>query len=123
MKVIIAGGRDYVFTTSDIQLLNRLRIQIPITEVVSGGARGADHCGEEWANKHNIPIKLFPANWDKHGKAAGAKRNKQMAQYADAVILFPGGRGTDCMFELAGEEKIKIFDYRHGEDNDLAEFI
>jgi hypothetical protein len=123
MKTIIAGGREYIFTESDIQLLNRLRIQIPITEVVSGGARGADRCGEMWASKHNIPIKLFPANWDKHGKSAGAKRNKQMAQYADAVILFPGGRGTDCMFTLAEEEKIKIFDYRYGEDNDLMEFI
>jgi hypothetical protein len=116
VKVIIAGGRDYKFTTSDIQKLNKLRIQIPITEVVSGAARGADRCGEEWASRHNIPIKQFPANWDKHGKSAGYKRNKQMAQYAQAVILFPGGTGTNMMFSLAEEFKLKIFDYRHGDD-------
>jgi hypothetical protein len=121
MKVIIAGGRDYNFNPSDIAYLNKLRITLPITEVVSGAAKGADKCGEDWAKKHNIPIKQFPANWDKHGKSAGFKRNKQMAQYADAAILFPGGRGTDMMFGLAKEHGLKILDKRYVEEDFLGE--
>jgi hypothetical protein len=46
MKLIIAGGRDYKFTKSDLEKLDSIE---GITEVVSGGARGADKCGEIWA--------------------------------------------------------------------------
>jgi len=124
MKTIIAGGRDYKFTPSDIQTLNKLLITQHITEVVSGAARGADTCGEEWAAKHGLPVKQFPANWDKYGKSAGFKRNKQMAEYADAAVLFPGGAGTDSMFELARKHGLRIFDYRHEHlEDDMTDFL
>jgi predicted Rossmann-fold nucleotide-binding protein len=124
MKTIIAGGRNYIFSPSDICILNRLLIQQHITEVVSGAAKGADTCGENWAIKHGIPVKQFPANWDKYGKSAGYRRNKQMAEYAEAAILFPGGAGTDSMFELAEKYKLRIFDYRHDhQDDDLTDFL
>ena len=109
MKLIIAGGRDYVFNAKDIERLNSID---GITEVVSGGASGADYHGEKWAESKDIPIKKFPADWNKHGNSAGPIRNKQMAIYADAVALFPGGRGTSHMFRTALIAKLKIFDFR-----------
>ena len=109
MKLIIAGGRDYVFNAKDIDNLNSI---VNVIEVVSGCASGADYHGELWAISKNIPIKKFPANWGQHGNSAGPIRNKQMAEYADAVALFPGGRGTDNMFRTALRFKLKIFDFR-----------
>ncbi len=109
MKLIIAGGRDYIFNLEDIKKLNSIE---GITEVVSGGAKGADWCGEKWAAYKKLPVKKFSADWDKFGKLAGPMRNKEMAMYADAVALFPGGRGTANMFANAVMFKLKIFDFR-----------
>lgn len=110
MKLIIAGGRDYKMTMADhMQLLDVLALGID--EVVSGGAPGADAEGESWADFYRIPIKRFPADWETHGRAAGPIRNRQMAEYADAVALFPGGRGTESMRREAQRTGIKIFDF------------
>ena len=108
MKTIIAGGRDYEFTPDDCLNLHRLSI----TEVVSGGATGADRCAELFAETNGIPIKLFPADWTKHGRAAGPIRNEEMAKYAEACVLFPGGKGTADMAARAKKHNLKIYDYR-----------
>ena len=112
MKLIIAGGRDYQFTPEDHDRLHAIDRQRRVTEVVSGGASGADKCGEKWALDNAITIHRFPADWKLHGKAAGPIRNRQMAEYADAVALFPGGKGTASMFAIATELGLKIFDFR-----------
>ena len=49
MKVIIAGGRDYIFNQADFDVLDYIATKWSITEVVSGGAKGADAGGEKWA--------------------------------------------------------------------------
>lgn len=108
MKVIIAGGRDYIFSIEDINLLDDLHKEHDFSEVVSGGAWGADFEGEQWAARNGIFVKKFPADWNKHGRAAGPIRNKQMAQYADALITFKGGRGTANMKNQAREYGLNI---------------
>ena len=110
MKIIIAGGREF----SDFALLEsklaHLIQNVDVTEVVSGGARGADRLGEEWANIYNYPVKKFPANWNKYGKSAGYKRNAEMAQYADCLVAFWDGksRGTKHMIDLAHKQGLKV---------------
>jgi len=111
MKLIIAGGRDYQFTDKDKHALDELHKQTPVTQVVSGGNTGADACGEAWARANGIPVRVFHAESDKHGKDAGPIRNWEMAKYADAVALFPGGRGTLDMYEKAVVAKLQVFDY------------
>ncbi len=108
MKLIIAGGRNYRLTSMDIAMLDLLKI----TEVVSGGATGADASGESYAGSRGYPVKRFPADWKAHGKAAGPIRNRQMAEYADGVALFPGGRGTESMHREAKRAGIDIYDFR-----------
>lgn len=127
VKTIIAGGRRYQFSPADMIRLNELhcKLILPVSEVVSGCCGeidsatgeifGADLWGEEWANSHGIPIKRFPADWKKLGKAAGMIRNRQMAEYAEACILFPGGPGTNNMFGEATKRGLKIFDWRQPE--------
>ena len=107
ITVVVAGGRDYEFTDEDRTRLDAL----PIRELVSGGASGADRGGEQWAQSRNIPVKLFPADWKAHGRAAGPIRNRKMAEYADAVVLFPGGRGTASMRKEAEKAGITVYDY------------
>ena len=101
MKVIVAGGRNYCFTPESTAFLDRLHQEHHFTEVVSGGAAGADKCGEEWARRNNLSIRVFPADWKSFGKRAGPIRNRQMAKYADALVLFPGGSGSSSMLSEA----------------------
>lgn len=110
MKIIIAGGRDYHLNENDFSKLDQLKDTI--SEVVSGCARGVDTAGEMWAKKNNIPVKKFPADWEKFGKSAGYRRNQQMAEYADAVVLFPGGKGTGHMYDIAKRMELVIYDFR-----------
>jgi len=106
MRTIIAGGRDYILTEEDFLWLDSLKPGI--SEVVCGGARGADTGGFNWGWSRGIPVKSFPADWNAHGKAAGFIRNRQMAQYAERVVLFPGGRGTAHMLKEAQAAKLII---------------
>lgn len=107
MKVIIAGGRDLDEDVVYAELV-KLRIEddsfiAQATEIVSGHCpTGADAAGEWYADFYDVPTKLFPADWDKHGRAAGPIRNEQMAEYADALVAFWDGksRGTKGMIDL-----------------------
>ena len=108
MKVIIAGGRCFKGTNKDWEILCTMSQRYGICEIVSGGASGADSVGEHFAKESGIVCKIFPADWSTYGKSAGPIRNGQMAEYADAVILFPGGRGTANMRKLAKEHGLKI---------------
>ena len=119
MKMIIAGGRKYTFTKSDVAFLDKLHKTSPITEVVCGMAAGADLSGRMWALSRDIPIKEFPAEWDTYGKSAGIIRNTQMAAYADGLIAFPGGTGTDNMLAQAREKGLLVFQRlpSHNEEN------
>ena len=111
LRLIIAGGRDYHMTFYDWERLDAIYAKHHITEVVSGAAPGADRDGEIWAESRGIPVRQFPADWKTHGRAAGPIRNAEMAAYADAVALFPGGRGTQSMRREAKKAGITIFDF------------
>lgn len=111
MKLIIAGGRNYNLTYRDYVFLDSLRSEV--TEVVSGRCTGVDCCGEEWAEFHGIHVEPFPVtslDWKRLGHSAGPRRNRLMAEYADAVVLFPGGKGTASMKAEALRAGIKIYE-------------
>ena len=108
LKLIIAGGRDYQMTTADIARLDPL----PIEEIITGGAKGVDATGKWYAGQRAVSHKEFIADWEKHDKAAGPLRNREMAEYADAVALFTGGKGTQSMHDEAMKAGILIFDFR-----------
>lgn len=107
MKVVIAGSRS-IQKQEDVDYAMSF-CPFEITEVVSGGATGVDTLGENWAKANNIPVKVFPAQWDLHGKAAGFIRNEQMAKYADALIAIWDGksRGTEHMIRTMSLDDTK----------------
>jgi len=107
MKVIIAGGRNFKQTNKDCDLLLELHQKHNFTEIVSGTCKGADMFGESFARYIDVPIKDFKPNWSL-GKIGGILRNEQMAKYADALILFEGGKGSKNMYENGLKYKLII---------------
>lgn len=129
MKLLIAGGRDFIPQPRHWAWLDELREQyalkgdhgIEIVEVVHGCQRGADTFGKEWADDRGIQTNPFPADWNRFGSRAGPIRNSEMANYLlteserghdVAVVLFPGGRGTQSMWAEAVKRGLKIIDWR-----------
>jgi UDP-N-acetylmuramoylalanine-D-glutamate ligase len=77
--------------------------------IITGGATGADRSAADWAALEFTDYEEYPANWKKHGKAAGPIRNKQMLDSGvDLVIAFPGGAGTANMVKQAKKAGVKI---------------
>ena len=109
-KVIVAGGRDFTNYALLHSTLQHLLSKKSDVEIVSGVARGADSLALQFATQNNLPVKKFPANWNQHGKSAGFKRNKQMAEYADACVCFWDGqsKGTADMIRLSGHYKLQL---------------
>lgn len=93
MKVIIAGSREIAAINVD-EAITASGFKGSIDEVVSGGAPGVNQSGEEWANLSRIPVKVFAADWKRFGKSADIKRNEQMAEYSDALVLIWNGKST-----------------------------
>ena len=88
-KVIIAGSRSFNNFRLMRQTLDSEKDLI--SEVVCGEAKGADSYGKAWAQYHNIPVKSFPADWQRDGSAAGYIRNHRMGDYADELVAFWDG--------------------------------
>jgi len=114
MKTIIAGSRSVDNFHLVCKAVEESGFADEITEVVSGGAMGVDKLGERIAKKFGFHLKIFPADWKKYDKAAGMIRNKQMAEYADALIacVYNASPGTSNMIELAKDKGLKVFVYR-----------
>jgi predicted Rossmann fold nucleotide-binding protein DprA/Smf involved in DNA uptake len=106
MRLAIVGSRDIYDPRMLAHGLRRVRSQFPgveIVEIVSGGARGADWMAEDYARRNGIPVKVFPAEWNRHGRKAGFLRNREIVAYADVVLAIWDGesKGTAMTRELA----------------------
>lgn len=86
MKLAIIGSRTF----NNYNLLKETLEQYKskITKVISGGAKGADSLGEQWAKENNIQTQIFYPDWDKYQKAAGFIRNKDIIENCDVCIAF-----------------------------------
>lgn len=109
MRLVIAGSRTAT-GAANYELLKAAifaNCQRP-AEIVSGGAKGADQLGEQFAAEFGIPVKRFIPDWEGKGKGAGFIRNGDMAVYASEVpgsmlvALWDGvSSGTKQMIEVA----------------------
>lgn len=108
MKVVIAGSRDI----TDSAILEKAIAEsgFTITKLVCGMARGADMLGYAWALANRVPIEEYPANWNKYGKSAGMKRNREMAKIAEAAIILWDGisPGTKMMIDECRKRDIPV---------------
>lgn len=108
MKIIVTGGRDYQDLVTVRRVLSEYHRE-PRPILVHGGARGADRMAAYVARELGWHVVAYPADWRRHGRAAGPIRNQEMADAgADLCIAFPGGRGTADMVRRARAAGIPV---------------
>ena len=120
MIVLVCGGRNYTDRASLFNSLDRLEREIgkPFRGLIHGSAKGADRLAAEWQALRIIYNKQlwsagYPADWDKHGPAAGPIRNQRMLDNnpgVELVIAFPGGRGTADMVRRAKAKGLTVIE-------------
>ena len=115
MNIIVAGSRGF----ADYELLRErlcyITQKLKRVVIVSGTARGADQLGERWAEENGHEVIRMPADWNRYGKAAGYKRNEEMAKTAKGLVAFWDGnsRGTSNMIDIAKREGLRVLVVRY----------
>lgn len=123
MRVLVCGSRSFGEKDTHARQMDQvLRDLPPDATIVHGDARGADRMAGTWARENGRHEERHPANWEKHGKAAGPIRNSEMLRAdLDRVIAFWDGKskGTKDMIDKAkrsyvGENNVMVifFDVR-----------
>lgn len=113
MKLAVVGSRDF----DDYEFLKKILNYHPCTQIISGGARGADALARRYAIEHCISIKEFIPDWDTHGKSAGYLRNEQIVDACDELVAFcvmssDGiSPGTKLSIELAEKAGKPVYKY------------
>jgi len=113
-RLLVTGGRDFTRRALLFRTLDQLHEERVFTDMIQGGARGADELARLWAKTHpEIKRYVCHANWEEHGNGAGPRRNARMLDWKpDLVVAFPtGGPGTADMMRqarAAGVEVIEI---------------
>ena len=102
-RVIVAGSRTFQDRERAFKALKQVRKKLGDFEIVSGGAKGADAIGEEFAVSEGLPLRRFPADWEGAGRGAGHIRNATVAWYGTHLLAFHqnNSRGTRHMIDLA----------------------
>lgn len=105
MVVLVCGSREWTDAGLLEGVLNgAVRGWGGASLIVQGGARGADTLAFDAAWKMGVPVRSFPADWKRDGKAAGPIRNARMLRESnpDVCIAFsmtrdPATKGTQDM--------------------------
>jgi hypothetical protein len=117
-RVLVTGSRDW-----DDDPLLCITLAMVVQEAPAGarpvivhGAcpRGADNTADIWARNHQLAIERHRADWSRHGRAAGFRRNAEMvALGADVVLAFikDGSRGASHTADLAEKAGIPVKRY------------
>ena len=97
MKLLIAGSRS--ITDFDLSPY----IPKEVTEIISGGANGIDTLAEIYADKHKISKHIIRPEYQKYGNAAPIKRNHDMVDICDKVLVIWDGKskGTESTVKYA----------------------
>ena len=113
LKLIIAGSRSIEDYDKLKDIFNTL--PYPVIEIVDGMARhGVDMLGVKLANELSIPLKEFPADWDKYKKPAGMIRNKEMSVYANGLLALWNGvsPGTKDIINRMKKKKLIVHELK-----------
>lgn len=102
MKVAVIGSRTFDKYESVYNVLSKLKI----TEIISGGAKGADSLAERYAKEAEIPTKIFLPDWETYGKKAGFLRNTQIIEECEMVVAFWDSESKGTKDSLDKAEKL-----------------
>lgn len=111
IKLAIVGSRTFNDQNIFDETLIKLEEEYDIVTVVSGGARGADSMGEQYANQNGIDKLIFKADWKTYGKRAGFIRNVDIIKNCDVCVAFWDGEshGTKHDIELCEQYNKKCY--------------
>jgi hypothetical protein len=116
VRVLVTGDRRW----SDPTLLRDVLDNLPsITELIEGGALGADRMAGQWAFDRGVFNVTIYADWKTYGRAAGAIRNQKMLDMKpDLVVAFhddlANSRGTGHMVRIAKAGGVDVRHIQHG---------
>jgi hypothetical protein len=116
MRLLVCGSRTWTDRARLWQVLDRLTANHggQVT-VIEGDARGADRLAGQHARERGWALEVYPADWTRHGRAAGFRRNARMLREGrpDLVVAFTVGplaasRGTADMVRRAREAGVPV---------------
>lgn len=104
MKLLIAGSRS--ITEFD---LNQY-VPKDVDLIICGGAKGIDTVAEKFADNHRISKLVLRPNYALYGRAAPIKRNEDMIELADSILVIWDGksRGTKYTIDYAKRKEKSV---------------
>ena len=102
-KFAVVGSRNI----KDYQIVKEILDEYTISLIISGGAHGIDMLSERYANNHQIPTKIYPAEWEKYGRSAGMIRNEYIINDADKVISIWDGKSNGTKNSINHAKRLK----------------
>jgi hypothetical protein len=111
VRVLFCGDRNW---TDRKKIASEIKKLSHDDLVIEGDANGADKLAGRLALYYGIPLAVFPAPWEYHGRAAGPIRNGWMLKYGspDKVIAFhpdiANSKGTLDMVKRAKKAGIPV---------------
>ncbi len=124
-RLLVCGDRKWSDYQKVLDTIERIMPEV----VIHGAATGADEMAGRAADALGIPVEVFPADWQKYGRAAGPIRNKQMLNEGqpDLVLAFHDdighSRGTKHMVTIAGEANVDVVIAAQRTDAELHYFL
>ena len=113
-RILVCGDRNW----NDSEKIREVLKEYPKESVIiHGGCRGADTIAGNVAKEYGMSVIVFPAEWSKHGLAAGPIRNKKMLDEGkpDLVLAFhsdiSSSKGTNNMISQARKKGIETILY------------
>lgn len=100
IKLLIAGSRS----VGHFDLSSH--VPPDTTLIISGGAKGIDALAEQYADEHRISKLILRPEYERFGRAAPIKRNEQMVDMCDRVLIVWDGtsRGTKHTADYAQKQ-------------------
>jgi hypothetical protein len=107
MKLLIAGSRSI----TEFDLTPHIPADVDL--IITGGAKGVDALGEQYAREHGIPTVTVKPIYEKYGRAAPIRRDEEMVDMADAVLVVwdgvsRGSRYTADYARMKGKQLILL---------------
>jgi uncharacterized phage-like protein YoqJ len=109
MRVIIAGCRTFTDYRDLHELVRGSGIRKKIKLIITGGAKGADELGKEYAKINEIDHFEYLPEWEKYGRSAGPIRNKKMIEAADGLLAIWDGSSKGTAHIISEARKKGIF--------------
>ena len=99
MKLLIVGSRS--IENFDLSPY----VSDEVDTIISGGAVGIDSLAERYADEHRLSKYIIRPRYDLFGRAAPLRRNEQMVDMADVVLVVWDGKSKGAQYTVEYSRK------------------